>query len=198
MFEDGRISDGSACGNDVASERYMVGKYILESVLYWVEEYHIDGFRFDLMGLLDVDLMNQIRKELDARYGKGRIIMYGEPWSAGETAMEGNHAQAVKANISLLDENIGMFCDNTRDGIKGSALRAKEPGFINGAEDLENAMLESAGAWRLNLVKDAQIDGVKSPMQIVTYVSAHDNHTLSIIEQKTPTDSSRALKNLPL
>ena len=178
MFEDGTISDGSACGNDVASERYMCGKYILESVLYWVEEYHIDGFRFDLMGLLDVDLMNQIRKELDARYGKGRIIMYGEPWTAGATAMEENRTQAVKANVSLLDENIGIFCDNTRDGIKGSALRAKEPGFINGAEDLEDEMLESAGAWRLNFVKDAGIDGVKSPMQIITYVSAHDNHTL--------------------
>lgn len=178
MFEDGTISNGSACGNDVASERYMCGKYILESVLYWVEEYHIDGFRFDLMGLLDVELMNQIRKELDKRYGKGKIILYGEPWAADKTAMEGNHAQALKANISMLDENIGMFCDNTRDGIKGSALRAKEPGFINGAVDLEQEMLESAGAWRLNLVKDAGIDKVKSPMQIVTYVSAHDNHTL--------------------
>ncbi len=178
MFEDGKISDGSACGNDIASERYMCGKYILESVLYWVEEYHIDGFRFDLMGLLDVELMNRIRKELDDRYGKGTIILYGEPWAAAETAMEGNAVPATKANIHLLDENIGIFCDNTRDTIKGSALRGKEPGFINGACGLEAQMLQSAGAWCMDPPKESGICGVKSPQQIVTYVSAHDNHTL--------------------
>ena len=178
MFEDGRISNGSACGNDVASERYMCGKYILESVLYWVEEYHIDGFRFDLMGLLDVDLMNRIRKELDKRYGKGTIILYGEPWAAAETAMEGSSLQAVKSNISLLNENIGIFCDNTRDAIKGSALRGKEPGFINGAVGLEEDMIQSAGAWCMNPPEESGICGVKCPNQIVTYVSAHDNHTL--------------------
>ena len=90
VWEDGSISDGSACGNDVASERTMCAKYILESVLYWTEEYHIDGFRFDLMGLLDVDLMNRIRKELDARYGKGEKLVFGEPWRAEKTAMEGD------------------------------------------------------------------------------------------------------------
>ena len=73
-FSDGKVSDGSACGNDVASERAMCSKYILESVLYWAREYHIDGFRFDLMGLLDTDLMNNIRKELDIIYGKGEKI----------------------------------------------------------------------------------------------------------------------------
>ena len=77
-----------ACGNDVASEREMCGRYILESVLYWAEEYHMDGFRFDLMGLLDVELINRIRKALDGRYGKGKILLYGEPWSATDTAME--------------------------------------------------------------------------------------------------------------
>lgn len=71
VWEDGSVSNGSACGNDVASEQAMCAKYILESVLYWAEEYHMDGFRFDLMGLLDVELMNRIRKELDARYGTG-------------------------------------------------------------------------------------------------------------------------------
>ena len=89
VFDDGRISNGSACGNDVASEREMCAKFILESVLYWTEEYHIDGFRFDLMGLLDVDLMNRIRRELDRRYGKGVKLIFGEPWSADGTAMEG-------------------------------------------------------------------------------------------------------------
>ena len=148
VWEDGSISNGSACGNDVASERTMCAKYILESVLYWTEEYHIDGFRFDLMGLLDVKLMNQIRRELDARYGKGEKLVFGEPWRAEKTPMEGEALPADKEHIGLLDEQIGMFSDDTRDAIKGSVFEADET-------------LE-----------------VKAPSQIITYVSAHDNHTL--------------------
>ena len=148
VWEDGSISNGSACGNDVASERTMCAKYILESVLDWTEEYHIDGFRFDLMGLLDVKLMNQIRRELDARYGKGEKLVFGEPWRAEKTAMEGEALPADKEHIGLLDEQIGMFSDDTRDAIKGSVFEADET-------------LE-----------------VKAPSQIITYVSAHDNHTL--------------------
>ena len=79
---DGSSADGSGCGNDLASERSMCARYILESVLYWAEEYHMDGFRFDLMALLDTGLMSRIRAELDRRYGKGEKILYGEPWSA--------------------------------------------------------------------------------------------------------------------
>ena len=148
VWEDGSISNGSACGNDVASERTMCAKYILESVLYWTEEYHIDGFRFDLMGLLDVKLMNQIRRELDARYGKGEKLVFGEPWRAEKTPMEGEALPVDKEHIGLLDEQIGMFSDDTRDAIKGSVFEADET-------------LE-----------------VKAPSQIITYVSAHDNHTL--------------------
>ena len=148
VWEDGSISNGSACGNDVASERTMCAKYILESVLYWTEEYHIDGFRFDLMGLLDVKLMNQIRRELDARYGKGEKLVFGEPWRAEKTAMEGEALPADKQHIGLLDEQMGMFSDDTRDAIKGSVFEADET-------------LE-----------------VKAPSQIITYVSVHDNHTL--------------------
>lgn len=195
VFDDGRISNGSACGNDLASEREMCAKFILESVLYWTEEYHIDGFRFDLMGLLDVDLMNRIRSELDKRYGKGVKLLFGEPWSAGETAMEGGAAPALKKNIRLLDENIGMFCDNTRDAIKGSALKTKLPGFINGAAGMEEKILRSAQAWCGKDGTAERTDGrengemvekegeepelcAKAPSQIITYVSAHDNQTL--------------------
>ena len=170
VFDDGRISDGSACGNDVASEREMCAEYILESVLYWAEEYHIDGFRFDLMGLLDVDLMNRIRRALDDRYGKGEKLIFGEPWAAAETAMEGGAVPALKKNIALLDENIGMFCDDTRDAVKGSALKIKRPGFVNGAPGKETDIIQSARAWKGT--------GVKAPSQIITYVSAHDNQTL--------------------
>ena len=193
VFDDGRISNGSACGNDVASEREMCAKYILESVLYWTEEYHIDGFRFDLMGLLDVDLMNRIRRELDIRYGKGEKLIFGEPWAAAETAMEGNAVPALKKNIGLLDENIGMFCDDTRDAVKGSALKIKRPGFINGAAGKEKDIVRSTQAWCEPERGSADTDyidagstetggdavtRVKAPSQVITYVSAHDNQTL--------------------
>ena len=176
-YSDGKVSDGSACGNDVASERAMCSKYILESVLYWAREYHIDGFRFDLMGLLDTDLMNNIRKELDIIYGKGEKIIYGEPWSATDTAIEYNKKVAGKDNIALLDENIGVFCDNTRDSIKGSALRPKEAGFVNGGKNKEDDILSSVSAW-CDPKYNKEFEGVKAPSQIVSYVSAHDNQTL--------------------
>ena len=173
VWEDGRISNGSACGNDVASEQTMCAKYILESVLYWTEEYHIDGFRVDLMGLLDVDLMNRIRRELDLRYGKGEKLVFGEPWKADQTAIEGDAVLADKDHIYLLDEGVGMFSDDTRDAVKGSVFEAEEPGFVNGEENLEQAILGAASAW-------CKADGpqVKAPFQIISYVSAHDNHTL--------------------
>ena len=130
------------------------------------------------MGLLDVDLMNRIRKELDLRYGKGKKIIYGEPWAADQSAVEGGRKLATKENIGLLDKNIGAFCDSTRDGIKGSALRAKEAGFVNGAEGKEDEMLASVTAWCANPYHAEGFENVKAPSQIVTYVSAHDNHTL--------------------
>ena len=137
-----------------------------------------------------VDLMNRIRSELDQRYGKGKKIIYGEPWAADKTAVEGDKKLATKENIGLLDENIGAFCDSTRDGIKGSALRAKEAGFINGAEEKEDEMLASVAAWCTNPYHAEGFENVKAPSQIVTYVSAHDNHTLwnklkeTVVEEK--------------
>lgn len=173
---DGTVSNGSACGNDIASERPMCAKYILDSVLYWAEEYHIDGFRFDLMGLLDIKLMNQIRYELDLRYGKGEKLVFGEPWAAGVTAMGRDAIPTLKKNMHLLDENIGMFCDNTRDTIKGSVFKHKKPGFVNGANGLEEDIINSVKAW-CQTRKKSQIS-VKAPSQIISYVSAHDNQTL--------------------
>lgn len=106
----------------------------------------------------------------DDRYGKGEKILFGEPWAAAETAMEGNAVPALKKNIDLLDENIGMFSDDTRDAVKGSALKIKRPGFVNGASGKEEDIIQSARAWTGT--------GVKAPSQIITYVSAHDNQTL--------------------
>ena len=120
----------------------MCANYIVDSVLYWAEEYHIDGFRFDLMGLLDVDLMNRIRRELDVRYGRGEILVFGEPWAADETAIEGTAVPALKKHIAQLDCEIGMFCDDTRDAIKGHVFEAEIPGFVNGANGLEEKNLK--------------------------------------------------------
>lgn len=188
--ENGKASDGSACGNDVASERAMCANYIADSVMYWAKEYHIDGFRFDLMGLLDVKLMNRIRRELDEEYGKGEKLLFGEPWAAAETAMEGDAAAALKKNMGLLDENIGMFCDDTRDAIKGHVFEAEQPGFVNGAPDMEEKILNSVKAW---CVKGS---GIKAPSQIITYVSAHDNWTLwDKLEKTIPDEAERLERN---
>ncbi|MCM1088405.1 MAG: type I pullulanase [Muribaculaceae bacterium] len=173
-WEDGRLSDGSACGNDIAAGRVMVDNYIADSVMYWAKEYHVDGFRFDLMGLLTADLMNRIRREMDEAFGPGEKMLYGEPWRADISAMEEGTKGALKDNIRYLDEGIGIFCDDTRDVIKGSVFEAGKPGFVNGEKNLESLVLHAVTGW---------MDGGASYAprccaQIMNYVSVHDNLTL--------------------
>ena len=162
----GELSDGSACGNDIASEMPMTEKYIIDSVLYWCEEYHIDGFRFDLMGLLTVDLMNKVQKALDETYGRGEKLIYGEPWTAAKTYMEKGAKGAVKDNVKLLDENIGIFSDDIRDSIKGHVFYEEVAGFVNGNLKQTDKIEEGLTSFGL------------SPNHIISYVSCHDNHTL--------------------
>lgn len=189
-YENGGISNGSACGNDMASEREMCAQYILDSVLYWAEEYHIDGFRFDLMGLLDTKLMNRIRRALDEKYGRGEILLFGEPWAADDTASEGKVVMALKKNVSQLAKYVGMFCDDTRDAIKGHVFEGEIPGFVNGAENMEEKILNSVKAW---CTKDT---GIKAPSQVITYVSAHDNWTLwDKLAITTPDEERRMMEN---
>lgn len=189
-YENGGISNGSACGNDMASEREMCAQYILDSVLYWAEEYHIDGFRFDLMGLLDTKLMNRIRRALDEKYGRGEILLFGEPWAADNTASEGKVVMALKKNVAQLDKYVGMFCDDTRDAIKGHVFEGEIPGFVNGAENMEEKILNSVKAW---CTKDT---GIKAPSQVITYVSAHDNWTLwDKLAITTPDEERRMMEN---
>lgn len=172
--EDGSLSNGSACGNEIASERQMAGSFIRQSVLYWAKEYHIDGFRFDLMGLHDTDTMNRLREELDARFPHKPILLYGEPWTAGPSPMEQGYWPAVKANVGRLDNGIAIFCDDTRDAIKGSVFDREAPGFVNGAKQLEGRIASAAVAWC-----DGGHDfAPRSPAQIINYVSVHDNLTL--------------------
>ena len=165
-WKNGALSNGSGCGNDIASERAMCSKYILDSVMYWAEEYHIDGFRFDLMGLLDVKLMNNIRKALDKRFGKGEKLMFGEPWSADKTATR--NYLANQNNIKKLDINIGAFSDIIRDNIKGSVLDAESGGFVNGGKGFEEKIIKSISGDYIFL----------APSQVINYVSCHDDLTL--------------------
>ena len=172
--EDGTLSDGSGCGNDFAAEREMAASFILDSVLYWTEEYHMDGFRFDLMGLLPTELMNRIGRALDLRYGAGEKLIYGEPWAADRTPMEPGFHQALKDQEKRLDPRVAMFCDNTRDAIKGHVFDALQPGFVNGGEGLEREILHAVSAW----CDRGGAFRAGSPERILSYVSAHDNLTL--------------------
>ncbi|MCD8368487.1 MAG: type I pullulanase [Clostridiales bacterium] len=171
---DGSWSDGSACGNDIASEREMCRRYIVNSVLYWAEEYHMDGFRFDLMGLLDTETMEAVRAALDARWGKGEKLVYGEPWGAGASNMAEGSLPADAAHLSGMDRNIGAFCDATRDTVKGSALAPDSVGFVNGGTGLGPAALRCAAGW----CGPGQRFSAAAPSQVITYLSAHDNQTL--------------------
>lgn len=194
---DGSFSNGSLCGNETASEHEMFRKYMIDSVCYWAKEYHIDGFRFDLMGLHDVETMNAIRGALDELPDGKRILMYGEPWFAKEPPMEEGAVPAIKANLHLLDERIAVFCDSTRDAVKGSVFSREIPGYANAASlpmkpaDLEGKIAEGMETPEkyLDVISDirhsvtAWCDGKggflpKVPRQIINYVSAHDNYTL--------------------
>lgn len=171
---DGSPSNGSACGNDVAAGRAMVDNYIAASVMYWAREYHLDGFRFDLMGLLTVELMNRIRKELDEEFGPGEKLLYGEPWRADASPMEDGTRAALKENVQYLSEGVAVFCDCTRDVIKGHVFYAKEKGFVNGEPGLESAVLKAVTGWQEGTEGFQPI----SCAQVINYVSAHDNYTL--------------------
>lgn len=171
---DGTVTNGSGCGNDLASERPMVRKYIVDSVVYWATEYHIDGFRFDLMALEDVDTMNAVRAALDELPGGQDILLYGEPWRGGATCMENGARGADKRALDQLHERIGFFCDDTRDAIKGNVFDAANAGYVNGGSQAGYDVLHALGAWR------SGVHGFqpKQAMQVVQYVSAHDNYTL--------------------
>lgn len=171
---DGTPSNGSGCGNDTASERSMCSKYILDSVLYWAEEYHIDGFRFDLMGLLPVALMNRIREALDARFGPGEKILFGEPWRAADTAVRPGTILADKANLSALSDGVGAFCDATRDAVKGSLLHPGARGFVNGGSFSCLTLESCIRGWSGTPGEFS----ARSPRQTIGYVSSHDDWTL--------------------
>lgn len=168
---DGTLSNGSGCGNDTASENIMFRKYMIDSVTYWASEYHIDGFRFDLMGLHDVETMNQIRANLDKLDGGKNILMYGEAWNLSTSAKNGT-VLANQNNMSKLDNRIGAFDDTIRDAIKGSCFVMNEKGFVQSGGKKSELKTGIAGQSKTST------GWAQSPNQCVTYASCHDNYTL--------------------
>jgi len=179
-WEDGKLSDAAACGNETASEREMMRKFIVESVVYWAKEYHLDGFRFDLMGIHDIGTMNTVADVL--KEVNPNILIYGEGWTAGDSPLPVER-RALKMNMQSMPQ-IAAFSDDIRDGLKGSVFEDESAGFVSGAKDME----ESVKFGIVGSVLHPQLDYSKvnysdapwsdDPWQAISYVSCHDNHTL--------------------
>ena len=178
--EKGGFSNGSGCGNETASDRSMFRKYIVDSVAYWAREYHVDGFRFDLMGLHDIETMNAVREAVDKI--DPSILLYGEGWTGGNSPLP-EKKRAIKANAAKL-KRIGVFSDDIRDGVKGPVWDKNQPGFVGGMKDREETIKFGVVA----ATKHPQVDyakvwyskspWAKEPHHTISYVSVHDNHTL--------------------
>lgn len=170
MNNDGTFSNGSGCSNDTASEHLMFRKYMIDSVTYWASEYHIDGFRFDLMGLHDVTTMNSIRTALDHLYEDGsgsQILMYGEAWDMATNCDEGT-VLASQKNLKQLSDRIGAFDDTIRDAIKGST-GGTDGAFVQEGSRRANLKTGIAGQ------SDTTTGWANVPSQCVTYASCHYN-----------------------
>lgn len=177
---DGTYSNGSGCGNETASEQPMMRRFMLNSVKYWIDEYHLDGFRFDLMGIHDIETMNQIRQMADEI--DPSIFIYGEGWSAGSCALPGDQLGA-KANVPKMP-GIAAFSDEIRDALRGPFDNDKKPGILGGAPDLE----ESLKFGIVGAISHPQVDMTKvnyskqpwalEPTQMISYVSCHDDMCL--------------------
>ncbi len=178
--DDGFYSNGSACGNDTASERAMVKKFIVDSVCYWADEYHLDGFRFDLAGLIDTETINECIEEVHKTHPN--VIFYGEGWTMSTNVTKEGYTMATQVN-STETPGFSYFSDGIRDALRGTNSNASKPGYVAGAggfaSNVRDAFLGKAG-W------------CKSPTQTVNYASCHDGYTLfDRLVQSTP-DASDA------
>ncbi len=192
----GSYSDASACGNETASERAMMRKFMIESLVYWVKEYHIDGFRFDLMGIHDIETMNQIAKTL--RTINPSIVLYGEGWTAGSSPLP-EEQRAVKKYTHRLS-GIAAFSDDIRDGLRGPFSNTKEKGFVSGkkgnAESVKFGIVASTQHPQIayNNVAYSKEAWAKEPFQTISYVSCHDDPTLfDRLEEANPGASEEEL-----
>ncbi|MDM5438929.1 type I pullulanase [Bacillus hominis] len=187
--EDGTFANGTGVGNDTASERKMMRKFMVDSVAYWAKEYNLDGFRFDLMGIHDYETMNEIRKAVNQI--DPSIILHGEGWDLNtplEAELKANQKNAEKM------KGIAHFNDNIRDGLKGSVFEEKENGFVNGKENMEDRIKKGITA---GIDYDTNSSTYQDPEQVLTYVEAHDNHTLwDKLELTNPGDSEEVRKQM--
>lgn len=201
----GTLSNGSGCGNETASERSMVRKFIVDSVTYWQSEYNLDGFRFDLMGLHDIQTMQEVEQKVHAH--NPHALIYGEGWTGGSTTLSGDR-QSKLDNIGKLNgsnkNGVAMFNDVIRDGVKGSVFNISDTGFATGAKEgyLGNVLFGVQGGFY-----NTEFTGgynaswnSSSPTNVINYVSAHDNNTLwdricYVYGTDASTLSSRLAKN---
>lgn len=178
---DGSYSDASGCGNETASERAMVGDYIVNSVKYWAKEFHIDGFRFDLMAIHDTETMNRVASEL--KKINPDIFVYGEGWTAGDSPLPVER-RALKENVAKMD-GIAVFSDDIRDAVKGHYSDAADRGFATGKPGLEETVkigiVASTAHPQVDYSKgnNSKFAYASSPRQIINYVSCHDDLTLT-------------------
>ena len=178
--KDGNLSDAAACGNETASEKDMMRKFILESVTYWTEEYHLDGFRFDLMGIHDIETMNEVVSAV--KKINPNAFVYGEGWTAGDSPLPVKN-RALKQNTTQMPQ-ITAFSDDIRDGLKGSVFDDNETGFVSGAKNTEESVkFGVVGAIQhrqidYNAVNYSDAPWTNQPWQAISYVSCHDNHTI--------------------
>jgi pullulanase len=177
---DGKFSNATACGNETASERPMMRKFIIESMKYWVQEYHIDGFRIDLMGVHDIETMNLISKELHKI--RPDILLYGEGWTAGSSPLP-DSMRALKKYAYKLDR-VAVFSDDIRDGIKGSVFNHEDRGFASGKPGMEESVKFGIVAScphpqvNYNKVNYSRAPYSAEPHHTITYAECHDNHVL--------------------
>ena len=175
----GSWSNGSGCGNETASDRAMFRKYIVDSVTYWAKEYHVDGFRFDLMALHDIETMQAVEEAVHAV--NPRAIIYGEGWTGGTTPLNPN-LQANQSNIKQVRASEGaigavaVFNDSTRDGLKGSVFNAKEKGYISGV--VSKGLASQVAFGLTGGVKNMMVSWSVPDYAVINYMACHDNHTL--------------------
>jgi pullulanase len=176
----GQFSNASACGNEIASENELVRNYIIESLKYWMNEYHIDGFRFDLMGIMDIETMKLIESEL--RKINPDVLLYGEGWAAGVSPLK-KQKRAVKENSSKLGK-IAVFSDEFRDGIKGHYSNGEDKGFVSGnqyyRESVKFGITGGVKHPQVNIDEVVYSDSFWADQagKMIGYASCHDNYTL--------------------
>ncbi len=191
-WDDGRYSDASGCGNETASDLQQMRDYIINSVKYWADEYHIDGFRFDLMAIHDMETMNQVASEL--KKINPSIFVYGEGWTAGDSPLPVEQ-RALKENVAKM-EGIAVFSDDLRDAVKGHYSNASDRGFATGKpgneETVKIGIVAATAHPQVDYSKgnNSKFPYASSPEMIVNYVSCHDDLMLTDKLRKSMPDAT--------